>query len=90
MAAVRVERRVAFEVNDVHWLLDLVGYGLGVAVVPEVFSHKKTAARFVPIAEPAHLADRRGHRRRPPPWSRGQGATFPRRRQTESLRRRDE
>ena len=50
MAAGRVERRVAFEVNDVHWLLDLVGYGLGVAVVPEVFTHKKTAARFVPIA----------------------------------------
>ena len=40
MAAVRVERRVAFVVNDVQWLLDLVGYGLGVAVVPEVFSHK--------------------------------------------------
>ncbi|MDQ1656143.1 MAG: hypothetical protein QOD39_4463 [Mycobacterium sp.] len=49
MAAARVERRVAFEVNDVHWLLDLVGYGLGVAVVPQVFSHKKTAARFVPL-----------------------------------------
>jgi DNA-binding transcriptional LysR family regulator len=42
---------VAFEVNDVHWLLDLVGYGLGVTVVPEVFTHKKTAAaRFVPIS----------------------------------------
>ncbi|WAM19398.1 LysR substrate-binding domain-containing protein [Rhodococcus sp. JS3073] len=50
MAAAHVERRVAFEVNDVHWLLDLVGYGLGVAVVPEVFSHKKTAARFIPLA----------------------------------------
>jgi DNA-binding transcriptional LysR family regulator len=50
MAAERVERRVAFEVNDVHSLLDLVGYGLGVAVVPEVFTHKKTAARFVPIS----------------------------------------
>jgi DNA-binding transcriptional LysR family regulator len=49
MAAARIERRVAFEVNDVHWLLDLVGYGLGVAVVPQVFTHKKTAARFVPI-----------------------------------------
>jgi DNA-binding transcriptional LysR family regulator len=49
MTAARVERRVAFEVNDVHWLLDLVGYGLGVAVVPHVFTHKKTAARFVPI-----------------------------------------
>ena len=37
MAAATVERQVAFEVNNVHWLLDLVGYGLGVAVVPEVF-----------------------------------------------------
>ncbi|HEU4349455.1 MAG TPA: LysR family transcriptional regulator, partial [Actinoplanes sp.] len=49
MAAARVERRVAFEVNDVHWLLDLVGHGLGVAVVPQVFRRKKTTARFVPI-----------------------------------------
>jgi DNA-binding transcriptional LysR family regulator len=49
MAAATVERRVAFEVNDVHWLLDLVGLGLGVAVVPEVFKHKKSSARFVPI-----------------------------------------
>lgn len=50
MAAAGVQRRVAFEVNDVHWLLDLVGYGLGVAVVPEVFTRKKTTARFVPVA----------------------------------------
>ncbi|TCO19702.1 DNA-binding transcriptional LysR family regulator [Kribbella steppae] len=49
MAAAGVERRVAFEVNDVHWLLDLVGLGLGVAVVPEVFKHKKSSVRFVPI-----------------------------------------
>jgi DNA-binding transcriptional LysR family regulator len=49
MAAASVERRVAFEVNDVHWLLDLVGLGLGVAVVPDVFKHKKSSARFVPI-----------------------------------------
>ena len=33
-----------------HRLPDLVGYGLGVAVVPDVFTHKKTAARFVPIS----------------------------------------
>jgi DNA-binding transcriptional LysR family regulator len=52
MAAARVERRVAFEVNDVHWLLDLVGHGLGVAVVPEVFTHKRTTARFVPLTAP--------------------------------------
>ena len=49
MAAATVERQAAFEVNNVHWLLDLVGYGLGVAVVPEVFRHKKSQARFVPI-----------------------------------------
>jgi DNA-binding transcriptional LysR family regulator len=29
---------------------DLVAHGLGIAVVPEVFTHKKTAARFVPLA----------------------------------------
>jgi DNA-binding transcriptional LysR family regulator len=52
MAAVPAERRVAFEVNDVHWLLDLVGYGLGVAVVPRYFTHKKTTARFVPLTAP--------------------------------------
>jgi DNA-binding transcriptional LysR family regulator len=52
MASARVERRVAFEVNDVHWLLDLVGYGLGVAIVPQVFTHKKTAGRFVPLTAP--------------------------------------
>jgi DNA-binding transcriptional LysR family regulator len=49
MAGASVERRVAFEVNDVHWLLELVGHGLGVAVVPEVFRHKKSQARFVRI-----------------------------------------
>ncbi|MDX6252740.1 MAG: hypothetical protein QOF10_6100 [Kribbellaceae bacterium] len=52
MAAACVDRRVAFEVNDVHWLLDLVGFGLGIAVVPEVFKHKKSSARFVPITSP--------------------------------------
>jgi DNA-binding transcriptional LysR family regulator len=51
MAAVRVDRRVAFEVNDVHWLLDLVGHGLGVAVVPEAFTGKRSTARFVPIVD---------------------------------------
>lgn len=49
MVSASLERRVAFEVNDVHWLLDLVGYGLGVAVVPQAFTCKKTLARFVPI-----------------------------------------
>jgi len=54
LAASGVHRRVGFEVNDVHWLLDLVGHGLGVAVVPQVFTTKKTAARFVPLADPPH------------------------------------
>ena len=54
MVAAGVERRVAFEVNDVHWLLDLVGHGLGIAVVPQIFTTKRTAARFVPITDPPH------------------------------------
>lgn len=52
MSDAGVPRRVGFEVNDVHWLLDLVGHGLGIAVVPQVFAGKRTAARFVPISEP--------------------------------------
>ncbi|MFV2096890.1 LysR family transcriptional regulator [Micromonospora sp. LOL_013] len=54
MVAAGVDRRVAFEVNDVHWLLDLVSHGLGVAVVPQFFTTKQTAARFVPITDPPH------------------------------------
>ncbi|SCL30354.1 DNA-binding transcriptional regulator, LysR family [Micromonospora rhizosphaerae] len=54
MAAAGVERRVAFEVNDVHSLLDLVSHGLGIAVVPQVFAAKKTAARFVSVTDPPH------------------------------------
>ncbi|WBB99233.1 MULTISPECIES: LysR family transcriptional regulator [unclassified Solwaraspora] len=52
MAVAGVDRRVAFEVNDVHWLLDLVSHGLGVAVVPQFFTTKRTAARFAPITDP--------------------------------------
>ncbi|MDG4770567.1 LysR family transcriptional regulator [Solwaraspora sp. WMMD792] len=54
MAVAGVDRRVAFEVNDVHWLLDLVSHGLGVAVVPQFFTTKRTAARFVPITDAPH------------------------------------
>jgi DNA-binding transcriptional LysR family regulator len=54
LAAAGVHRRVGFEVNDVHWLLDLVGHGLGIAVVPRVFTAKTTAARFVPLTDPPH------------------------------------
>ena len=34
-AAAGLDYRAAMEVNDVHPLLDLVGYNLGVAIVPE-------------------------------------------------------
>jgi DNA-binding transcriptional LysR family regulator len=44
-------RRVAVEVNDVHSLLDFVGQGLGVALVPRPIAHKRPAqVRAVPLA----------------------------------------
>lgn len=43
-ASAGVARQVALEVNDVHTLIDLVGHGLGVAVVPRPISRKKQAA----------------------------------------------
>lgn len=57
LTAAGVERRVAVEVNDVHSLLDFVGFGLGVALVPQSFAVKSTRAHFiglrgdVPVAE---------------------------------------
>jgi len=57
LTAAGVERRVAVEVNDVHSLLDFVGFGLGVALVPQSFAVKPTRAHFVglrgdvPVAE---------------------------------------
>lgn len=51
LAAECIERRVALEANDVHFLLDLVAGGLGVALVPESFRHKQTTAKFVPLAD---------------------------------------
>ncbi|NKE55868.1 LysR family transcriptional regulator [Lentzea sp. PSKA42] len=57
LAAANVERRVTVEVNDVHSLLDFVGFGLGVALVPQSFAAKSTRAHFVglrgdvPVAE---------------------------------------
>ncbi len=45
------ERRIAFEVNDVHSLLDLVAFGLGVALVPQSFSVKTDKVRFVGLSE---------------------------------------
>jgi DNA-binding transcriptional LysR family regulator len=40
-AAAGLDYRAAMEVNDVHPLLDLVGYNLGVAIVPESFAAKR-------------------------------------------------
>ncbi|MGW4207878.1 LysR family transcriptional regulator [Lentzea sp. NPDC004789] len=57
LAAAGVERHVAVQVNDVHSLLDFVGFGLGVALVPQSFAVKTDRARFVglrgdlPVAE---------------------------------------
>ncbi|SDU11886.1 LysR family transcriptional regulator [Jiangella alkaliphila] len=42
-AAAGLDRQVTMEVNDVHTLLDLVGHGLGVALVPEHVSRKRAA-----------------------------------------------
>jgi DNA-binding transcriptional LysR family regulator len=53
LAAAQVPRRVGLEVNDVHSLLDLVGHGMGIALVPHSFTCKKTSARFVRLADPA-------------------------------------
>ncbi|MEV6606822.1 LysR family transcriptional regulator [Kutzneria sp. NPDC051319] len=53
LAANCLDRHVALEVNDVHSLLDLVGNGLGVAILPGNFVHKGSRARFVPLTGPA-------------------------------------
>jgi DNA-binding transcriptional LysR family regulator len=52
LAGAEIDRRVALEVNDVHSLLDLVGHGLGVALVPASFMRKRTTAKFVPLRSP--------------------------------------
>lgn len=51
LATAGVDRRVAVEVNDVHSLLDFVGFGLGVALVPRSFAAKQTRARFVELVD---------------------------------------
>ncbi|MDT0347108.1 LysR family transcriptional regulator [Streptomyces litchfieldiae] len=48
-----VRRTVALEVNDVHSLLDLVGHGLGVALVPEHITRKPQAAALPLVRLPA-------------------------------------
>ncbi|GAA3812895.1 LysR substrate-binding domain-containing protein [Sphaerisporangium flaviroseum] len=50
LAAAGVERRVALEVTDIHSLLDLVTFGLGVALVPQSFAAKTDRVRFVGLA----------------------------------------
>ncbi|MFJ6670738.1 LysR family transcriptional regulator [Actinosynnema sp. NPDC091369] len=51
LATAGVDRKVAVEVNDVHSLLDFVGFGLGVALVPASFAAKQTRARFVDLVD---------------------------------------
>jgi DNA-binding transcriptional LysR family regulator len=48
-AAACVRRTVALEVNDVHSLLDQVDEGLGIAVVPRHFRHKREALTALPL-----------------------------------------
>ncbi|MET7935517.1 LysR family transcriptional regulator [Streptomyces sp. NPDC005322] len=50
-AACGTPRRVALEVYDVHTLIDLVGHGLGIAVVPRPIARKEQAAKLsaVPV-----------------------------------------
>lgn len=51
-AAAHIERRIAFELNDVPTLLDLVANGLGVAVLPRFVAVDVRGVRCLPI-EPA-------------------------------------
>jgi DNA-binding transcriptional LysR family regulator len=51
-AAAGVARHIVSEVNDVHTLLDLVGHGLGVAVVPGHIARKK-AGKLAALRLPA-------------------------------------
>ncbi|WP_033436438.1 LysR family transcriptional regulator [Saccharothrix sp. NRRL B-16314] len=51
LATAGVDRKVAVEVNDVHSLLDFVGFGLGVALVPRSFAGKQTRAVFVDLVD---------------------------------------
>jgi DNA-binding transcriptional LysR family regulator len=51
-ASVGLDYRAAMEVNDVHPLLDLVGFNLGVAIVPESFARKRPdTLRAIPLPE---------------------------------------
>ncbi|WP_248961120.1 LysR family transcriptional regulator [Sphaerisporangium perillae] len=50
LAAAGVDRRVSLEVTDVHSLLDVVTFGLGVALVPQSFAVKTDRVHFVGLA----------------------------------------
>jgi DNA-binding transcriptional LysR family regulator len=56
-AAAGVERHVAFEINDLQTILDLVAAGLGVAILPRSLAPLRTPLRFVRL------------RGRPPRWN---------------------
>jgi DNA-binding transcriptional LysR family regulator len=48
-AAAGISRRIAFELNEVSTLLDLVANGLGVAIVPRWVATKKRPVALVPL-----------------------------------------
>lgn len=50
LAEAGVDRHVALQASDVHSLLDLVSFGLGVALVPQSFTVKTNRVRFLPLA----------------------------------------
>jgi DNA-binding transcriptional LysR family regulator len=65
-AAAGIERHVAFEINDLQTILDLVDSGLGVAILPRSLAPLRTRLRFirlrgkpprwnVTLVAPAHL-----------------------------------
>jgi DNA-binding transcriptional LysR family regulator len=56
-AAAGVERHLAFEINDLQTILDLVAAGLGVAILPRSLAPLRTPLRFVRL------------RGRPPRWN---------------------
>ena len=84
-AAAGVARHIASEVNDVHTLLDLVGHGLGVAVVPEHIARKKAgklACLPLPRTRPAGTSPSPCRPPPPPPparrsWPRSASGSAP-------------
>jgi DNA-binding transcriptional LysR family regulator len=46
-AAAGIERHVAFEINDLQTILDLVDAGLGVAILPRSLAPLRTRLRFI-------------------------------------------